>query len=205
MVLRQKTKANQTSAVSHLRGIGLASFDFESEYGSFPDDRTALLLAPKNTRNLDLTGSSSNAYFRQLIISGVVPSETIFYATTGYTRKPDETMDSRTTMLAAGEVGYGYFMDGGSGMKTEEGSPGRPVACAPLAFDGHSVSATRFDSETYDGKVVILRADNSVTSLNIDPATGEALLHTKPILATGPDTVWDADGKPAILPPLPQK
>ncbi|MCP5532602.1 MAG: hypothetical protein H7A49_12540 [Akkermansiaceae bacterium] len=204
-VLRQKIKADQTRAISNLRQIGLSILDFESEYGSFPDERTAGLLAPENKLGLDLTGTSSNVHFRQLIVTGPAPMEIIFYAPTGYTRKADEIMDSNDTMLAAGEVGYGYFLDGGRGMTTKDGSSGRPVACAPLAFDGHSVSTTRFDPATYDGKAVVLRADCSVTSLPIDPNTGDAILGSKPILETGPDTVWGSDGKPTILPPLPKK
>ena len=103
-VLRQKIKADQTRAVSNLRQIGLAILDFESEYGSFPDERTAGLLAPENKLGLDLTGTSSNVHFRQLIVTGPAPMEIIFYAPTGYTRKADEIMDSNDTMLAAGEV-----------------------------------------------------------------------------------------------------
>ncbi len=42
MVIRQRKKADQTQAISNARQIGLALFEFESEFGSYPDTRATV-------------------------------------------------------------------------------------------------------------------------------------------------------------------
>ena len=66
------------------------------------------------------------------------------------------------------------------------GNPSRPIIAAPfkVALDG------TFDSDFYDGKAVILKLDNSVTSLPIVKTTGNVKINGKNMLETGADTVW---------------
>jgi prepilin-type N-terminal cleavage/methylation domain-containing protein len=185
MVIRQRKKADQTEAVNNARQIGLALFEFETEYGTFPDDLTAVAVKDA-TDTTQVSGTTANDRFRQLIRAGIAQSEAMFYAKTGFTKKPDGILDTDEKALAAGEVGYGIIMANGTTGMSAAGNPSRPIIAAPfkVAMDG------TFDSDFYDGKAVILKLDNSVTSLPIVKTTGNVKINGKSMLETGPETVW---------------
>ncbi len=179
MVIRCPKKPDQTEATSNLRQIGLALFEFETEYGTFPSNETAKAVAAKNPENnFDLSGKSSNALFRQLFAANLTQSEQMFYAKVKGTRKPDGDI-SPGRVLEVGEVGFGYV----SGLSTE-GNPARAVAFCPII-----PGTDRFDPKPFDGKAVVLRMDNSVTSLRINE-DGYAMLGGKTLFELGGDTVW---------------
>lgn len=186
MVIRQRKKADQTEAVNNARQVGIALFEFETEYGTFPDDATATAVAAA-TETQAATGTTANDRFRQLIRAGIAQSEPMFYAKTGFTKKPDG-ITTNDKALEAGEVGFGIIMNGTNGMSAA-GNPSRPILAAPfkVAMDG------TFDSDFYDGKAVILKLDNSVTSLPIVKTSGNVLINGKTMLQTGEDTVWGSD------------
>ncbi len=200
MVIRQRKKADQTEAVNNARQIGLALFEFETEYGTFPDDATAIAVKDA-TDTTQVSGATSNDRFRQLIRAGIAQSETMFYAKTAFTKKPDGILDTDTKALEAGECGYGILMDTTRGLSAA-GNPSRPIAGAPfkIAMDG------TFDYDFYDGKAVILKLDNSVTSLPIVKTSGNVKINGKTMTETGADTVW---GVSTIVPtwayPTPKK
>jgi len=157
MVIRCPKKPDQTEATSNLRQIGLALFEFEAEYGSYPSEETAKLVKEKHPTDINLSGSSSNALFRQLFAAKITQSEQLFYAKNSGTKKPDGEI-TVGKLLEKGEVGFGYI----AGLSTKD-NPARPIAFAPII-----PGTTKFDPKPFDGKAVILRIDNSVTSLNID-------------------------------------
>ena len=191
MVIRQRKKADQTEAVNNARQIGIALFEFETEYGSFPDDATASQVE-KATETTKVAGLTANDRFRQLIRSGIAQSEAMFYAKTAFTRKPDGIFNTDQQALADGEVGFGMIVKADGTGLSASGNPGRPVVAAPLraAMDG------TFDSDFYDGKAVVLKLDNSVTSLTIVKSTGNILVSGSKIMQTGSDTVWGTDVTP---------
>ncbi|MEO7100311.1 MAG: type II secretion system protein [Luteolibacter sp.] len=191
MVIRQRKKADQTEAVNNARQIGIALFEFETEYGSFPDDSTADAVHTA-TDTTKVVGNTANDKFRQLIRAGIAQSEAMFYAKTAFTKKPDGVFTNDTQALADGEVGFGIITkDDNSGLSAA-GNPGRPILAAPfaIAMDG------TFDSDFYDGKAVVLKLDNSVTSFPIVKTTGKVLISGKGILETGTDTVWGTSTTP---------
>ena len=191
MVIRQRKKADQTEAVNNARQVGLALFEFETEYGSFPDDSTAAAVATA-TDTAVVTGTNSNDKFRQLIRAGIAQSETMFYAKTAYTKKPDGIFTTDLQALADGEVGFGIITKDNNAGLSAAGNPGRPIIAAPFNAD---MSGT-LDSDFYDGKAVILKLDNSVTSLTIVKASGNVLNNGKKLLEPGTDTVWGTDLTP---------
>lgn len=194
VVIRAHKKADQTEAVKNARLIGFALFEFETEYGRFPDAKTAAMLREKGKTTWHLDGNSSNDLFRQLVASGHVKDERIFFAKAAFTQKPDGKMNPPEKALAAGEVGFGYVVNGNTGFDTE-GNPARPIAVTPLVSDGKSVSSRTFDFKVYDYKAVVLRIDNSAASLPIHPQIGEAMLGGgKRLLDTGPDTILGRQG-----------
>ncbi len=201
-----KCREGQTETVSNAKQIGIALYEFESAFGTYPDETTAAKIRQKSGDRFNLGNSSSNDYFRQLIAVDIVSSETLFYAKAGYTKKPDNVIDPADMALAPGEVGFGYLMIGKTALNSD-GNLARTLVCAPLAFDGKTVSDQKFDPTVKNGYAVILRMDNSVQSMPIDPTTRRVMLGVggqKHLLETGSDTVWGDSAKPVIVPPLPK-
>ena len=197
MVIRQRKKADQTEAVSNARQIGLALFEFENEYGSYPDATTATAVASATGSTLTLGATSSNDYFRQLLAGNFTQSERIFYAKIPSAKKPDDNI-AGAEALKEGEVGFGYMLDTASGFSAA-GNPSRPLAVTPLVT---GVTDGTFDPAPFDSKAIVLRMDNSVTSINIRLDKKIILGGTSSELLTkGVDTVWGATAIPTISGP----
>jgi prepilin-type N-terminal cleavage/methylation domain-containing protein len=201
MVIRQRKKADQTEAVNNARQIGLALMDFETEYSTFPDAATGAAVATA-TETAPITTLDANSRFRQLIRAGIVESESIFYAKTAFTKKPDGVFNTDQRALEPGEVGFCMIVKANGTGLSAAGNPSRPIIIAPSkeAFDG------TFDSDYYDGKAVVLKLDNSVTSMNIIRSSGNVINNGKKILEGGVDTVW-GDSATGVIPAFsfPQK
>lgn len=163
---------NRTQAISNAKQISLALFEFESKYGSYPNDSTAELVAknhPKYGRHL--TGNSSNALFRQLLATGIAQSEEIFYAKTRNSKRPDGNITPEEA-LNKGEVGFAYFSN-----QTIAGNPSRILLITPII-----PGTTQFDPKPFDGRAIILKIDGSVGILKID-SNGHAILGGEDILS----------------------
>jgi type II secretory pathway pseudopilin PulG len=170
MVIRQRKKADQTEATSNARSVGLALLEFESDYGSYPNAETAAIVAD-STSTPEVTGSSSNARFRQLFRAEITASEMTFYAKVSGSRKPDGDISSDNA-LAPGECGFGYIEN----IRTDDDVP-RPLALAPFR-----IGSAEFDPSPFDNKAVILWSDSSVRSMPIDRITGKAMLDGRNLL-----------------------
>lgn len=190
MVIRQRKKADQTEAVNNARQIGLALFEFETEYGSFPDDDTAKTVA-ENTESTASSGADANSKFRQLIRAGIAQSETMFYAKTVYTKKPDNNFNDDSKALENGEVGFAIMMKTDGKGLSAAGNPSRPICATPFT----QALSGEFDYDMYDGKAVVLKLDNSVTSINIIKSSGAAKMNGKNLTQDGEDTVWGANNQ----------
>jgi len=201
MVIRQRKKADQTEAVNNAKQIGLAMFEFENAYGSFPDGNATISQITAGNFTIS-SPSTSNDYFRQLMAAEISQSEAMFYAKAGYSKKPDNVYLPSGTALAAGEVGFGYIMNGTAAFSTA-GNPSRPIVVAPLAFTTSVATDGKFDVDMYDAKAVVLRIDNSVQSLNVTRSTQQASLGgNATLLTTGDSTVWGTGVTPKIIEPL---
>ncbi len=169
-VIHFKKKIDHSDAVSHARMIGLALFEFDTEYGRFPDESTIETIKRTTGTKLKLGNSSSNDFFRQLIASGMMNGEQMFHAKIPGARKPDEDMEGDRA-LEKGEVGFSYL----AGLSSK-GNPGRPILVTPLI-----PGTDCFDRTVFDGKAVILRMGDGVTSITID-SEGHALLDGRNVL-----------------------
>ncbi|PAW70546.1 MAG: hypothetical protein B9S30_02390 [Verrucomicrobiia bacterium Tous-C5FEB] len=204
MVIRQRKKADQTEAVNNAKQIGIAMFEFENAYGTFPDSTTADQVKENTGTTLTFAGGKSNDFFRQLMAAEIAQSEAMFYAKTNYTKKPDNVYNTSENALAAGEVGFGYIMNGANAFSTS-GNPSRPIVAAPLAGTTTPAVDGTFDVDMYDSKAVVLRVDNSVQSLNILKTSKRAQLGGgKTLLQSGEDTVWGSDVNPQMVAPTPK-
>jgi hypothetical protein len=175
-------KADQTKAVSNARQIGLALMEFENKYGTYPDVRTAISVQTATGTKLSLGAATSNDIFRQLIASNFTRSERMFYAKIPGARRPDDVITGAEA-LKKGECGFAYL----SGLSSV-GNPSRPLVVTPLI-----PGTDRFDPKPFDGKAIILKADNSVTSMNINK-DGHVMAGGRNLLdPTNP--VWGNDDK----------
>jgi prepilin-type N-terminal cleavage/methylation domain-containing protein len=198
MVMRQQRKAATMEATGNARQLYLGLFGFDTEYGSYPDNDTADSVRRDSETQLNLSGNTSNDYFRQLIASGHVKSEEPFYAKTANSpSKPDNDYSSSSSALAPGEVGFGYIMDGDYAFNSA-GDPSRPIAVAPLL---NNSSSGEFDPDPYDGMSVVLKLDGSVTQVKILPTSKQINIGNTKLLETGTNTVWGTNTNPRLIPP----
>lgn len=191
MVIRSHKKSDQTEAVSNARQIGLALFEFDTKYGKYPDASTISAVSKdaatdSNLSKLKLGTKSSNDYFRQLLAGAFIQSEKMFYAKISGAKKPDNNIEGAEA-LKKGECGFAYL----AGLSSN-GNPSRPLIVTPLI-----PGTDRFDPKRFDGKAIILKMDNSVTSMNIN-SSGHVMLDGKNLLdPTNP--VWGKSDKFVIV------
>ncbi len=193
MIIGQIKRADRVEAISNAKQIGVAFLLFQEEYGSYPDAGTQTLVE-ENNDDSDVTAAtdSSNGYFRQLFVSGVTESESMFYAKTGFTKKPDGALAADT--LEAGENGFGYILNGTEGLSTA-GNASRVSAVTPLDDTG------KFALDPFDKKAICLRMDNSASALTVSKDGEVVLGGGKKLLDTGAGTIWGASATPTIVQP----
>jgi prepilin-type N-terminal cleavage/methylation domain-containing protein len=201
-VIRQRKRADQTEALSNARQIGLALFEFETAYNSFPDATTATEVKTNTETQLTLGTANANDFFRQLIAAEICQSETLFYAKTSFSKKPDNVFNTSANALTKGEVGFGYIMNAQVAFSTA-GNPARPIVVAPMLYP---FQTGQFDFDFYDAKAVVLRIDNSAQSIPILKNSKLAQLGGgKNLLQTGDDTIWGTGVTPTIVNPDPKQ
>ncbi len=154
--------SDHTEAINNARQIGIALFEFETEYGHFPNATTIPMVRKANpTTTIPMGSSSSNDCFRQLIAAEIAQSERMFHARTSTSRKPDGVFLG-TAALEKGECGFAYI----AGLSSSD-HPFTPIVIAPLV-----PGKRRFDyklcKKYYGGKAIILHLDNSASSHPVD-------------------------------------
>lgn len=199
-VIKMRKKGDLAEATSNAKQLGLAFMQFDADVGGYPDDSTieAIEDMTGEASTMILKGNSSNAYFRQLIESGVADSEQPFYAKTSYTKSKPDDLTKGSEALKAGEVGFGYIMRE-QGVSISAGSS-RPI-CVTALKEGSTDGV--METDPYDGKAIALFTDNSARQLNLRRSDSKALLPGGNDLLKGgsDDTIWGADTNPIILPP----
>jgi hypothetical protein len=182
MILRSRKASDRTYAINNAKQVGLALLEFDREFGSFPNAKTAALVKSQTRTGIDLSGTSSNAMFRQLIAFGI-QSEDIFYCLHPEgIRKPDRVMTPGRA-LQAREVGFSYIAGLDSSM-----NPGIPVLLTPM-----KIGTEEFWGDVHGHKAVILRLDNSVEAPLIRSKDDKVSVGGgKTLFDTGPMSVWPA-------------
>ncbi len=187
MVIRQKLKARQISAISNLRAIGISLFEFKREYGKFPDSETAAAIKRKLGSPLTLADRTSNDVFVQLIASEICWTEIIFATHTKATKKPDNDWFSDATALESGETGFAFLSQ-----LSKNDNPSTPVVLGPMIPSKQIV-----DAEAFEQRSVFLKLDNSVSAGPINHA-GKIVIRDSDILdpkhplwnGKAPDVKW---------------
>ena len=183
LIMNQQKRAHRAEALSNAKCFGLALYEFNEEYGSYPNAKTASLVASKTSTPAEI-GESSNSRFRQLIRAVIVPSEHIFYAKTYGSQKPDGDI-SGNKAIAPGECGFAYI----------DNTPSDPSHPRPIAIAPFKAGTDEFDPLPFDNKAIILWTDNSATLLPINPS-GQ-VLHNGQHILDPKHPIWE--GTPPIL------
>lgn len=199
MVIKNMKKGPFVEALNNSKQIHLALIEFDKEYNSFPDKETLPLVKESTDSPLAQSGGNfSNDFFRQLLAAGQ-GNEKMFYAKAVNTKKPDDIIDPPAKCLEAGEVGFGYIMDGTSAFSSSN-SAGIPILATPLLKG----STELFDAGPFGDKAVVLRIDGSAAEMRIAASKKLSAGGGKTFLQTGTGTIWGSEIKPRIVPPKPR-
>jgi len=199
VILKQRKKADQTEATSNIKQVHLALLDFDSDYGSFPDNNTAEDVKNATGTVLNFGGSFSNDYFRQLAATTAKAESTFWCKSAASPRKPDKDMTAGKA-LEAGEVGFGYIMASQTDGQSASSNSARPVVVAPLLKGNTN---WEFDPEPYGDKAVVLRIDGSATPETIRTDNHFIAVPGGFLQTQGEKSVWD-DVNPVLRTPQPR-
>ncbi|BDS07479.1 hypothetical protein NT6N_25190 [Oceaniferula spumae] len=187
VIMKQKKKADMTTATNNAKQIFLLMVEIDDDLGGFPSDDTAASDADLN----GYTGSNSNDYLGQFLAGGYVQSEEIFYAKAGSAsdakKKPDNVYNTKSKTLEAGECGFSYVKD-----QSSSGNSGIPLLMAPMD------DTSTFKEDPYGGKCVVLRIDGSVQTLRLSNERKGKLPSGQTLFDTGDDSVW-GDQTPEVV------
>lgn len=149
---------NRRAAINNARQIGLALFEFDAEFGQFPDGSTIAEVKKRTGTSLSLDDSSSNMLFRQILAYGELKSEQPFWVRTPSTpEKPDDRFDLDSTALQPGECSFAYI----TGLNSTDDSR-TPLVVIPLLK-----GQRKFDPKPFQGRAIVLLLDNSVSAIPI--------------------------------------
>ena len=163
MVIRSAYRSELIEAIGNARQIGVALFEFETKFGTFPDYNTIPTVKESNPTSLVPLGTNtSNDFYRQLIVAKVVTSESMFYSETANGKQPDNRIDG-SNALEKGECGFAYII----GRLMANHGPDAPILLYPL-IPGERKFDYNLAKRSTNGMAVILRIDNTVTTLPID-------------------------------------
>lgn len=171
-VEHQEKKALQTLAVTKARQIGLALFEFETEFGFFPNAETAVTVKEATGFKGELRAETANDCFFQLVGAGIVSNVEIFQWAD--VQKPGDPAPKPPAADRLEKCSFAYLP-----ARNSAGHPGRPIVVTPL-IKGTNL----FDPKPFGGKAVILKRDNSVTSVPID-GEGRAILDGRDLFDPG--------------------
>ena len=143
--------------INNAKQIGIALFCFQDELGSYPNESTvAMVNESYPDHGYDLTGTSSNALFRQLMATGITESEHMFFARITGSVRPDGNITPGEA-LKKGECNFAYI----SGL-SPTGDPARPIVLTPVI-----PGTKKFDPKPFEGKAIILRTDSTASTYEI--------------------------------------
>jgi hypothetical protein len=174
--LRSPMAAARVEAINNAKMLGLALLEFDQEFGKFPDETTVEAVLRRTGSELDLSGDSSNAIFRQLIAYGN-SDEHIFWCKHPELdgRRPDNGI-GQGEALEAGEVGFSYVVGLDSNM-----DPALPLLAAAMKIGTHE-----FHRDVLGDRAVVLFVDHSARALPIRRSDHRAVLSDGGVLFDTP-------------------
>lgn len=156
-LLKSRKASDRTEALNNIRQIGLGLFEFDRDYGRFPDATTIPEVKTRTSTKLTLDDSSSNMLFRQLLVTGL-KSERPFYAKIPKAKLPDEHFNTDGKALDKGECAFSYV----AGLSSSS-DPATPLVMTPLI----SGTTNFMYPGAFKEKAILLRVDSSATAIPI--------------------------------------
>jgi hypothetical protein len=159
VVFRTKGRHHDSiRAINNARQLHLALFNFDTDYGRFPDGSTIAAVKADTGTSVPLGTSSSNEMLRQLLVT-VSKGESIFWAKSTISSKmPDNDMTG-SHALAKGECAFAYV----AGLSSSS-DPATPILMAPV--DPGKRCFER--GKGYQNKAVVLFLNGSAKTFPID-------------------------------------
>ncbi len=187
--IKKARAGDRTKALSNAKTLAAGLMAFKAEYGAYPFDGTRKQLEKEGVNHLP-QGDSANAYFAQLLASGILESEKLFFGF-GMTnfREGDDVMDSTVKILDTGENGFAYIM-APDGKPLTDTRSFTPLLLAPIKTSGPEPI---FDPGPYGGKFVMGLADGSSSARDIDE-NGHAVTEGRDnFFQAGRDSLFGSD------------
>lgn len=201
-ILQHMKDGDRQKALSNLQSVSKILIQFNQDNGSYPCDATAAQLSENNAEyNFgELTGDTSNPYYRQVFFSKSNTDEKPFYALSTVGSVPAKEGDNKLAngqALTRGENAMGYVMssqqDEDGGKKAISGKGSVPIAICGVypsktPYAGGSVD---FDLSSLGGHVFLLSTDGAVKDLEdelTEDDDDEAKGHLKPEISIFPET-----------------
>ena len=145
--------------IQNAKQVGYALFNFESDFGAYPNDETA---KAEELQDVFLSSAGgSNYYFSQLIAGGYVDQESPFHVGTGDAVEPDNLYTTPEELLAPGEVGFAYVLWDPS-MNSGNLPSDAPLVIAYLKKGEKVVDVKEFRNRGTP-RMIVLRVDMAVT------------------------------------------
>lgn len=179
-----KIKELTTRMVNNARQIGIAFFEFETEYGSFPNEETAAAVKAATGTEADVKAATANDCFFQLIAANIMNTDSVFSM-----EVPEKGKAMKAESLINLEKCSFSYLSG----TNASGNPNRPLAVFPM-IPGTGL----FDRKLLGGKAIVLKLDNSVTSVPI-AQDGTAIMNDMDIFDPA-QPFWDGKVPPIRWP-----
>ncbi len=169
-ILDHMNDGDRQVAKSNLGQLSTMLLQFNNDYGKYPCDDTAEDVQSKRSK-LDfgeLTGNTSNPYFRQLLLNANTSSEKIFYAKVQGVPAEGDNKVAHGEALKKGENAMGYVMRNGrdEGTKT---SVNKNLSTTPIAICSvypsntpYPAAKAAYDINSFRGHVFVLSCDGSI-------------------------------------------
>jgi hypothetical protein len=169
---KEEGKVRLVRTIGNARQIGLALFEFENEYGEYPNEKTALdMIKVRERLNMaaaEVKAATANDCFFQLIAADFLRTDRVF----SFDEAPaaPEKQEKPKALERVEKCSFALVS-----LMNAAGDPGRPLLVTPLVN-----GKTTFDPQVLGGKAVILFCENSVRSFPIEP-DGRVLMNGKDI------------------------
>lgn len=158
-ILKAQKAAAKAQATNNAKEIGTALLGFVEQYGGYPSESTREQLVGEGAEAVP-EGNDANSYLGQLLASGAVDSEKIFYVKgVKGSVEGDNIFSSPEKLLAQGENGFGYVMIEGDEPLHSPGST-VPLIVAPLSKGG---ADPVFDPKPFADQYIYLTPDGAVS------------------------------------------
>ena len=154
-------------AIQNAKQIGYALYNFEDDFGSYPNDKTAKSILDSDADAFLSSAGGSNYYFSQLIAGGYVDQEAPFYANVEGVNVPDNMKNSADELLGAGEVGFAYVV-WDEELDVDQLPPVAPLLMTFLEERKKGLAEPSSWFRNSKRRLIIFRADMTASALRSD-------------------------------------